>query len=62
MHFYRLSCQVEVIVDGDAGHTNRVREHCFLLEVSHELSDINQVVLGGAAGLLTRWQVFGEMM
>lgn len=28
------------ITDGDTSHTNRVREHCFLLKVSHELSGL----------------------
>jgi hypothetical protein len=32
-----------MVTNNDAGYTNRVREHRFLLKVSHKLSDLDQV-------------------
>ena len=46
---FRMS--VGVIINSDAGHTNRIREHRFLLKMSHELSDPDKQRDSGR----TRW-------
>lgn len=48
-------------MDSDAGHTNRVREHGFLLKMPHELPGINQAdVLGAELGVYSRDGRFWE--